>query len=1456
MRKTILTTITALSLGVLTPAWVQAASILCDFTGDPSANGFTFSGSTVWVTNGTGNPGGFVQLTDAIDDQAGSILLPDFDHGTIISGFTVSMDIRVGAGTDTKPAEGWSINFVPATADCVANGVAAGWASDFAGTPNVNQPSRGSTQGLGVYSLNCDHGGADILGFNVRYNQVQFNLGGFHVPPAPAPPVFDGACADTNSLQTGPTGGGDTALCWAKFTMTMHDAGLLDISWKGTPVVTNFPTGWTPQSGVWILGAQTSDPAFNGVGGNEVHEFDNISITTTAASKPIISSFSGGPTGFGYDIQDIPGAAVNLSTVQLTLDGAPVTPALSNKSGTNSVVTYNHLLTNGTHTATISFNSTLGVNETSTNKFTVVAYTATPVSASYATTGIDTSKVGFKVRPYQTVTASPNNIAWSEGQLAGLYGTNIADLSLADAQGYFYQNDYINYNINVGAPIGDFQPPDYNQYAAPGIPGMIPGVGQTTGNFAEEILAWLYFPSAGAFMMGVNSDDGFKVSTSATSVSDPNGLILGEFNAGRGAADTMFYLSIPAAGYYPFRLLWFNGPGELPGNLSSCEWFIQREDGTKILLNDTTKPGAIAAYYGGPAGLPYVQTFSGTLQGFSYVVFDGASSVASGSIQTAFNGASVTPVVTYDAATRATTINYNAPAPLPSPSTNVVVLSFQNSGAPVITQTVTNTFVVSGTIIPPGIALSSGVHTDQPGFAIRTYESTNVEPNAIWWAEMQLAGLQGPNIAPDLSSSTNGWWTNTDVVNYDATGASATLGNFHSPTYPDYYFPGQDTTLTTFDNSSAEILAWVNFPVPGTYTMGVYDDDGFKMTLGANPRDMFAYLVGQYVGVTTTTFQFYIPQGGYYPMRLVWENGTGGCSLEWFSVQADGSYVLINDALTPGSLKAYAAGPTYPTKTYVSLLKPGQQETGISPDTGVFLQFTDGATQVDPTSIKVWIDGQSRAVTASKTGLITTANAAGGLIPSGETATARLVYNEIGNATPITNTWQFTVTTYSTLPVGLASPLGSGTASKPGFRVRAVEIPQWHAPPAQADGGELPDQVAIAEQILAGLWGTAQALTNGNVADLSQFTDNGYYDLASVVNLSGNNAGTELGYFTSANGYPDSGAPGMPGSVPTYWDQYAAEFLTYVEFPAAGLYTMGVASDDNFRVTPVETNSFIADTLYVNAPAAIAGVRIGGVRTWSSDGGYGPLFPTTPPMTGKVVYASPATGGGPPPVPLDNAADIAGNIALIDRGAIEFGCKTVDAQLSGAIACIIAQNRADPPITLGAGTYGAQATIPTVMISQNDTAILKAHLADPGGVMVTVGSYPGTILGQADAAGGRGTGETSFQFGVTQPGVYPLRLTYNNGGGAFSCEWYSIDASGNRTLLNDTVAGALKAYRARTVTQPPSLSIARSGASVVLTFQGTLTASGTVNGTYTNVVNAVSPYTNAPSGTLFFRAYR
>ena len=189
VSKPLLTT--AFALAVCVPASLRAGTYTNGFTTDPSTTGHTLSGVAVWNSTG-GNPGGFVQLTDAIDDQVGAILLPDFDHGTIISAFTVSMDVRVGAGTDTLPAEGWSINFVPATADVVTYGAPGpGWASDFASTPNVNQPSRGSTQGLGVYSLNWGRGR-----FRFRQVSTRFSLpwAAFMCPPlarrftmAPAP---------------------------------------------------------------------------------------------------------------------------------------------------------------------------------------------------------------------------------------------------------------------------------------------------------------------------------------------------------------------------------------------------------------------------------------------------------------------------------------------------------------------------------------------------------------------------------------------------------------------------------------------------------------------------------------------------------------------------------------------------------------------------------------------------------------------------------------------------------------------------------------------------------------------------------------------------------------------------------------------------------------------------------------------------------------------------------------------------------------------------------------------------------------------------------------------------------------------------------------------------------------------------------------------------------------------
>src|SRR5262249_48165745 len=87
--------------------------------------------------------------------------------------------------------------------------------------------------------------------------------------------------------------------------------------------------------------------------------------------------------------------------------------------------------------------------------------------------------------------------------------TNVADLQSASAVNgpAFTNNVYmwtnaIDFNDNGSA--GDFS----LNYIGPGIPGLTGNV----NNFARGLDAWVVFPTAGFYVMGVNSDDGFRLS--------------------------------------------------------------------------------------------------------------------------------------------------------------------------------------------------------------------------------------------------------------------------------------------------------------------------------------------------------------------------------------------------------------------------------------------------------------------------------------------------------------------------------------------------------------------------------------------------------------------------------------------------------------------------------------------------------------------------------------------------------------------------------------------------------------------------------------------------------------------------------------------------------------------------------------------------------------------------------
>src|ERR1051325_3463025 len=145
--------------------------------------------------------------------------------------------------------------------------------------------------------------------------------------------------------------------------------------------------------------------------------------------------------------------------------------------------------------------------------------------------------------------------------------------------------------------------------------------------------------------MIVNSDDGFRTAAGKNprEVTNPT---LGEFNNGRGAADTVFYFYVPAAGIYGFRTVWCQGNGD-----ANIEWSTVLADGRRALINDTaTYPTAVKAYQlAGNAVPAYVRSVTPGINAtminrpktVEAVIVDGSTQVTASSVTLKLNGAAV-----------------------------------------------------------------------------------------------------------------------------------------------------------------------------------------------------------------------------------------------------------------------------------------------------------------------------------------------------------------------------------------------------------------------------------------------------------------------------------------------------------------------------------------------------------------------------------------------------------------------------------------------------------------------------------------------------------------------------------------------------------------------------------------------------------------------------------------------
>ncbi len=372
---------------------------------------------------------------------------------------------------------------------------------------------------------------------------------------------------------------------------------------------------------------------------------------------PRLASFSSDFNGWNVALEEI-GVGINQDSISVTMDGESISPSITRKG---FKVLIDHAFgffprPGQVFTVVVSYNDTATPAASHSESVEIKAPSNFGfLSADFKVDDADTSKPGFVARVSQISDVQVeianafqhgNTGDGAEKQLRGEFldpdgnpwlneagdfdattfeitPTNLELINLDQAEGSMG-----NFNDSTGFPDGP-------------IPG-IPGFNDSTDGIAAEFLAYVEL-KAGFNTMGVNSDDGFRV-TSGPSPVDKFGTLLGVFEGGRGAADTTFNFVVEEAGVYPMRLLWYEGRGG-----ANCEWFSV-VDGEKILVNDTSNANGNKAYRETKGGQATYASKVSPSPGANNVapdalieveLTDGTDAVDKGTVSMTLNGATV-----------------------------------------------------------------------------------------------------------------------------------------------------------------------------------------------------------------------------------------------------------------------------------------------------------------------------------------------------------------------------------------------------------------------------------------------------------------------------------------------------------------------------------------------------------------------------------------------------------------------------------------------------------------------------------------------------------------------------------------------------------------------------------------------------------------------------------------------
>ncbi|MDB4438058.1 hypothetical protein N9195_00555, partial [bacterium] len=323
-----------------------------------------------------------------------------------------------------------------------------------------------------------------------------------------------------------------------------------------------------------------------------------LGIGGSSGDVAFLSAISADLNSFSFRANDKGASIINPSTATLMIDGesAELVASPPSLGATDFTHTFAEPYPSGSeHTFTIELRDTLGTVISETSIFTASIFaTLTPEMQAQK---VSLNSPGFTWRVFQNEIFPHTSLADTELALLGQLvddGGNPVTMNLASnvepfgpalGPGIFVDPGMllefeiptvINLNSGGENEAGNFIPDQQ-------MPG-VPGTNFLSDGASAEIISYVELP-AGFITMGVNSDDAFRAESGF--IDDPEGReLLGEFDGPRGSANTTFLVNVIEAGIYPLRVIWNNGGGQ-----GHVEIFSVKEDGTKVLLNDTVNGG-------------------------------------------------------------------------------------------------------------------------------------------------------------------------------------------------------------------------------------------------------------------------------------------------------------------------------------------------------------------------------------------------------------------------------------------------------------------------------------------------------------------------------------------------------------------------------------------------------------------------------------------------------------------------------------------------------------------------------------------------------------------------------------------------------------------------------------------------------------------------------------------------